>query len=71
MRYTARSSDLIWPVSAPVELSDTTQLTSVVHVKAGFGDKPMTMHPLLVNRGRDHHHGHGLDSYGNPVVIWL
>lgn len=71
MRYAACSSDLVWPASAPVELSGTTQLTSVVHVKASFGEGPMTMHPLPVNRGRDHLHGHGQDSYGNPAILWL
>ena len=72
MRYTVCSSDLVWPASAPIELSGTTQLASVVRVKAGFGDRPMTIACQQRREfSRDHLHGHGLDSSGNPVVSWL
>lgn len=56
-------------LSAPAEPGGTVPLTSVVHGKAGFGDSGMAMHPLLVTRG--HLHGHGLNSSGYPVPLWL
>lgn len=69
---------LFWPCLAafpPIELSGTAQLTSVVHVKAGFGDRPMTTRPLLVNRGKGSAEttsmGMALDRNGKPVVLWL